>query len=375
MSKHDPRRPFLVRPPMRALTWASISLLAMAAPPAWAQPVAPAGLPLNGGTLRGPLTVPQVTVTGAINVPTVVTTDNSTLAATTAWVRGVLSSAQITAGALGGNSTINISGLADFNGIAAFWGRYSFRSLSSTFEAQVLALLTNLNGGGEADVLMPGGSIGGMQFFATSLGGLLTPQTPVVTISPTGALSTTGGLSTTGPASFGANFSNPPYGTGSSGGGGGNYPGAGAIFGWNVNYGKGDTDLLLGQNGGSTGGLNVYAVAPSGFLVPTTPILALTKTGDLTTTGHQVSTGTAPSASAGAVVGGSTDARGAVAFTGTVLTTTVTFAAAYGGAPFCVASANATGSVAAVTATSTTTLSLALSANAGGVTATYHCIQ
>ena len=63
------------------------------------------------------------------------------------------------------------------------------------------------------------------------------------------------------------------------------YNNTGLTVGWNFTDSGGEVDLLLGPQGGS-GGLNIYQLNSSGDMVSTTPILALSNTGQLTIQGE-----------------------------------------------------------------------------------------
>ena len=63
------------------------------------------------------------------------------------------------------------------------------------------------------------------------------------------------------------------------------YNNTGLTVGWNFSNGQGEVDLLLGPQDGD-GGLNIYQLNSSGDMVSTTPILALSNTGQLTIQGE-----------------------------------------------------------------------------------------
>ena len=65
------------------------------------------------------------------------------------------------------------------------------------------------------------------------------------------------------------------------------YNNTGLTVGWNFTNGQGEVDLLLGPQGGP-GGLNIYQLNVSGDMVSTTPILALSNTGQLTIQGEAI---------------------------------------------------------------------------------------
>ena len=107
------------------------------------------------------------------------------------------------------------------------------------------------------------------------------------------------------------------------------------------------------------------------------PRLSELATGDtLLVPGHVSGVGAAaPTVSAGTVVAGSSDLRGALALPTGVTVVVVTFAYVFASTPFPQVNSSVSGTSAAPTGVTTKTLTIGLSANVGGQTVYWHCLE
>ena len=125
------------------------------------------------------------------------------------------------------------------------------------------------------------------------------------------------------------------------------------------------TGILTLVNGITVGGSAVFVGTFSAHGISAT---------SLTNTGHLIGTGgTAPTVSAGTLVSGSSDTRGAITLPSGTTSVTVTFATAYVTAPFY--SVTPTVAVAVSATSSTTTLVITVASNTSGITVNYICMQ
>lgn len=111
---------------------------------------------------------------------------------------------------------------------------------------------------------------------------------------------------------------------------------------------SGESDLIYA----AAGGMNLYAAANDGSIGK--PAMRLNGKGDLTITGHEVSTGPSPTASSGALSASATDRKGTWTGSASGTGATITFAAAYAQAPDCVVSSPTGTLISRYVATATT---------------------